>query len=94
MCGVVRELLDLFGPKRCMVGSNIPVEKLAGDFGSLYDLILTSLQQLSDEQRADVLAGTASRFYRIPHPEMRRWSAAAATPKPSPSTPLRERRFL
>jgi predicted TIM-barrel fold metal-dependent hydrolase len=71
VCGVVAELLDLFGPKRCMVGSNFPVEKLAGDFGSLYDLILTSLQQLSDEQRADVLAGTASRFYRIPDPEMR-----------------------
>jgi len=67
----VAELLDLFSPKRRMVGSNFPVEKLTGDFGPLYDLILTSLQQLTDEQRADVLAGTASRFYRIPHPEMR-----------------------
>ena len=70
VCDVVSELLDLFGPKRCMVGSNFPVEKLAGDFGPLYDLILTSLQELSDEQRADVLAGTARRFYQIPDPDV------------------------
>ena len=48
-----------------MIGSNFPVERLAGDFGSLYELILASLKSLSDEQRADVLAGTAARFYRI-----------------------------
>ena len=63
--GVVAELLDLFSPQRCMVGSNFPVDRLAGDFGSLYELILASLKDLSDEQRADVLAGTARRFYRI-----------------------------
>ena len=70
VCDVVSELLDLFGPKRCMVGSNFPVEKLAGDFAPLYDLILTSLQALSDERRADVLAGNARRFYRIPDPDV------------------------
>jgi predicted TIM-barrel fold metal-dependent hydrolase len=63
---VATELLDLFGPHRCMVGSNFPVERLAGDFGSLYDLILTCLADLSEEQRAEVLTGTAQRFYRIP----------------------------
>lgn len=66
VCDVVSELLDLFGPQRCMVGSNFPVEKLAGDFASLYDLMLTSLQALSDDERAGVLAGNARRFYRIP----------------------------
>ena len=68
---VVSELLDVFGPKRCMVGSNFPVEKLAGDFRTLYDLILISLQELSDEQRTDVLADTARRFYQIPDPDRR-----------------------
>ncbi len=62
---VVSELLALFGPQRCMVGSNFPVERLAGDFGSLYELVLASLHELSDEQRAEVLSGTARRFYRI-----------------------------
>jgi predicted TIM-barrel fold metal-dependent hydrolase len=63
--GVVSELLELFGPQRCMVGSNFPVESLAGDFGSLYELVLASLRELSREERAEVLAGTARRFYRI-----------------------------
>jgi predicted TIM-barrel fold metal-dependent hydrolase len=63
--GVVSELLELFGPQRCMVGSNFPVERLAGDFRSLYKLVLACLRDLSAEQRADVLAGTARRFYRI-----------------------------
>lgn len=62
---VTSELLELFGPNRCMVGSNFPVERLAGDFSSFYELVLASLENLSDEQRADVLADTARRFYRI-----------------------------
>jgi predicted TIM-barrel fold metal-dependent hydrolase len=64
--GVISELLELFGPQRCMVGSNFPVERMAGDFRSLYELVLVCLQDLSAEQRADALVGTARRFYRIP----------------------------
>jgi predicted TIM-barrel fold metal-dependent hydrolase len=62
---VTSELLDLFGPQRCMVGSNFPVERLAGNFGSLYQLVLACLADLSDAERADVLTGAARRFYRI-----------------------------
>ncbi len=65
---VVSELLELFGPQRCMVGSNFPVERLAGGFGSWYELTLGTLAELSDEQRADVLSGTARRFYRLTGP--------------------------
>ena len=49
-----------------MIGSNFPVESLAGGFGPLYRLILTGLQDLPSDQRTDVLAGTARRFYRLP----------------------------
>jgi predicted TIM-barrel fold metal-dependent hydrolase len=62
---VTSELLELFGPHRCIVGSNFPVERLAGDFNSLYELVLASLEDLSEEQRAAVLADTGRRFYRI-----------------------------
>jgi predicted TIM-barrel fold metal-dependent hydrolase len=37
-----------------MVGTNFPIERLAGDFGSLYELVVAGLQDLSDQQRADV----------------------------------------
>jgi predicted TIM-barrel fold metal-dependent hydrolase len=65
---VVGELVELFGPKRCMVGSNFPVEKLAGGFAQLYDLVLASLEGLSEDERAEVLSGTARRFYRLVEP--------------------------
>jgi L-fucono-1,5-lactonase len=63
---VVSELLDLFGPQRCMVGTHFLVERLAGGFGSLNEPVVACLHNLSDQQRAEVLAGTARRFYRIP----------------------------
>jgi predicted TIM-barrel fold metal-dependent hydrolase len=62
---VVEELLERFGPQRCMFGSNFPVERLAGAFGSLYEVVLATLARLSDNERADVLAGTARRFYKL-----------------------------
>ena len=48
-----------------MVGSNFPVERMAGDFSALEELVLAFLEDLSAEQRADVLTGTARRFNRI-----------------------------
>jgi predicted TIM-barrel fold metal-dependent hydrolase len=63
---VVGELLELFGPERCMAGSNFPVERLAGGFGSWWELILATLDGLPDHDRAEVLEGTARRFYRLP----------------------------
>ncbi|MBO0769916.1 MAG: amidohydrolase family protein [Actinobacteria bacterium] len=63
---VVGELLELFGPERCMVGSNFPVERLAGGFGSWYQLVLAALEGLPGDDRAEVLHGTARRFYRLP----------------------------
>jgi predicted TIM-barrel fold metal-dependent hydrolase len=62
---VVSELIELFGPKRCMIGSNFPVEKLAGGFTPLYDLVLATLHGLSGDERTEVLSGTARRFYRL-----------------------------
>jgi L-fuconolactonase len=61
----VSELLDVFGPERCMLGSNFPVEMLSGSFASLDDLMLAVLCDLSDRERADVLGGTARRPYRL-----------------------------
>ena len=62
------------GPAACVVYADLRTadvrevlaRRLAGDFGSLYELVVASLHDLSDQQRAEVLAGTARRFYRIP----------------------------
>jgi predicted TIM-barrel fold metal-dependent hydrolase len=82
---VVDELLELFGPERCMVGSNFPVERLAGGFGPWYEVVLASLDGLPDHARADVLGGTARRFYRLPgdaqQDRQREPAPAGATPR-------------
>ena len=62
---VIAHLLELFGPRRCMFGSNFPVEALAGDFASLFELFLEALGDLSAADRDEVLSGTARRFYRL-----------------------------
>jgi predicted TIM-barrel fold metal-dependent hydrolase len=67
---IVSELVDLFGPRRCMFGSNFPVERLGGGFAELYRLVLAALRALPAGERADVLAGTARRFYRLPSPRL------------------------
>jgi predicted TIM-barrel fold metal-dependent hydrolase len=73
---IVDELLDRFGPGRCMVGSNFPVERLAGGFSEVYRIMAASLRELSVSERADVLGGTARRFYR---------TARATAPSPAGS---------
>ena len=62
---VLAELLELFGPRRCMFGSNFPVEALAGDFASMFELFSGPLRDLSTVDRDEVLSGTARRFYRL-----------------------------
>ncbi len=62
---VLTELLELFGAHRCMFGSNFPVERLAGAFAPLYGLAIAALAELTEDERAHVLAGTARRFYRL-----------------------------
>lgn len=67
---VVGELIELFGPSRCMAGSNFPVERLAGPFAEWYQLLLDCLDGVRDENRAEILNGTAARFYRIPERDL------------------------
>ena len=54
--------LELFGPDRCMFGSNFPVDSLS----SSYDAIVSAYLEIVPEcDHAKVFSGTAKRFYRI-----------------------------
>ncbi len=61
----VAALLERFGPARCLFGSNFPVERLAGGFVPLCDLIREALGERAPGERADVVGDTARRFYRL-----------------------------
>jgi predicted TIM-barrel fold metal-dependent hydrolase len=62
---VVDRCLDWFGPRRCMWGSNFPVEKLWTDYESLFSCY-REIFAAYDQASSDAVFGqTASRVYRL-----------------------------
>jgi predicted TIM-barrel fold metal-dependent hydrolase len=57
--------LEVFGPDRCMVGSNFPIDRLYGDFAGLWAVYHAVFGGLSDDERAALFAGTAEAAYGI-----------------------------
>ena len=61
----VRETVELFGPERCLWGSNFPIEKLWTDYASLVEGYRKALAHLSPAAREAIFCGTARRLYRL-----------------------------
>jgi len=62
---IVDEVIALFGPTRCMFGSNFPVEKLWTNYSQMISVIRQCLSKYPlDVQRA-VLHETAAQVYKI-----------------------------
>ena len=61
----VEALLEIFGPKRLMWGSDWPVLNLAGDYRSWFEIAQNLTRHLSSADRDDIFGGTAARFYGI-----------------------------
>ncbi|MFD7441297.1 amidohydrolase family protein [Streptomyces sp. NPDC059909] len=60
-----RTVLDAFGPGRTMYGSDWPVCRLASSYGEVLDTARTLTEELSEDEQALVLAGTADRLYGL-----------------------------
>jgi predicted TIM-barrel fold metal-dependent hydrolase len=65
---IVLDTIDVFGPARCMFGSNFPVDGLYSTFGELFAAFDRITGCITTEERADLFAGSARRFYRISPP--------------------------
>lgn len=61
----VATLLDLFGPGRLMVGSDWPVCLVAGSYDRVVEAMLACLEELSADELARVVGGTATRVYSL-----------------------------
>ena len=59
------EILDAFGPRRIMFGSDWPVCLLATSYGSWYELCRRFTAGLSQDEQARIFGGTASEAYKI-----------------------------
>lgn len=61
----LRTALRLFGSERLMYGGDWPICLLHETYGRTLDLVRQALSELDAAGRRDVLAGTATRVYRI-----------------------------
>jgi predicted TIM-barrel fold metal-dependent hydrolase len=60
-----RETVALFGPERCLWGSNFPIEKLWTDYASLIEAHRAAADALPEAARRAIFHDTASRVYRL-----------------------------
>ena len=62
---IVGETVELFGPERCVWGSNFPIEKLWTDYASIVSAVKAAISSLDAKGRRQVLHDNAARLYRI-----------------------------
>jgi predicted TIM-barrel fold metal-dependent hydrolase len=62
---IVRETIGMFGPGRCLFGSNFPVEKLWTDFAALATAYREAVASCTPVEQSDVLHHVAARVYRL-----------------------------
>ncbi len=62
---IVGETLELFGPQRCVWGSNFPIEKLWTDYASIVKAIRAALADRPADERRAILHDTAVKLYRL-----------------------------
>jgi hypothetical protein len=62
----VETCIEAFGPARCMFESNFPVDKGCCSYAVLWNAFKRIAAGCSEHEKADLFAGTAIRFYRLP----------------------------
>jgi predicted TIM-barrel fold metal-dependent hydrolase len=62
---IIREAIDIFGPSRCMLASNFPVERPTTSYVRLWQEYDAITADLSAAERTALFSGTARSFYRI-----------------------------
>jgi L-fuconolactonase len=62
-------VLDAFGEDRVMIGSDWPVCTLAGDYGSVMEIVVNYVERLPAGARAKILGANCARFYGCCRPE-------------------------
>lgn len=62
---IITESLELFGPKRCMYGSNFPIEKIWTSYGNYLRCVIDAVGPVSDADFDDIFYNTARNAYRL-----------------------------
>jgi predicted TIM-barrel fold metal-dependent hydrolase len=65
IAAIVRETIDIFGPRRCLFGSNFPVEKLWTGYADIVAAYRRALEPFGEAVARAALHDTARRVYRL-----------------------------
>jgi predicted TIM-barrel fold metal-dependent hydrolase len=57
--------LEAFGPKRCVLGSNWPVDRLFTSYATIIEFMREYIGTLSQSEQALICNGNAKRLYRF-----------------------------
>lgn len=61
----VETCVEAFGPERCVLGSNWPLDRLYSSYDAIMTLYREFIGTLSADEQTAVLAGNAKRLYRL-----------------------------
>ena len=61
----IEPCIEIFGPERCMVSSNFPVEKAGVPYGVVWNMFKRLAAGYSPDEKRKLFADTARRVYRL-----------------------------
>ncbi len=70
--GIIRDVIELFGARRCMFASNFPVDGLCGSFAAIWQGFHAATADLAREDRLAMFHDNAVRTYRLGLPLLAR----------------------
>jgi L-fuconolactonase len=62
----ILDVLDIFGPDRCMFGTDWPVCLVAGSYAAVIGALRSSLAELNEAQREQIFGRSAIEAYGLP----------------------------
>jgi len=61
----IEHCISIFGPQRCMLGSNWPLDRLFSSYDIVLNIYREIISQYSEEEQIAISSATANSFYRI-----------------------------
>jgi L-fuconolactonase len=65
----ISEALNIFGPARCLYGSDWPVCLLAGSYARIFEALRQAIAPLDPAERARIMGGSARELYGVNLPQ-------------------------
>jgi len=61
----IEHCISIFGPERCMIGSNWPLDRLFSSYDVVFNIYREIIAQYSAKEQVAIASATANSFYRI-----------------------------